>query len=211
MREYKRRHSAREQRARTSLGVVGVGLARLTGDPSSTRVWRQGAKGEAKVAARLSKLLNGPDVHLLHDRRLLGHGRANIDHLAMGPGGITVIDAKALHGKVRIETVGSLFSQRQRLLRVAGRDRTHLLQSVQRQADVVREQLSESGFPAVDVRCALCFPDVEGLPLLRRLELEGVIIAGPRRVAKLARRPGPLGEDEVQRLLYTLASVLAPA
>jgi hypothetical protein len=210
-REYERRHNAREQRARARLGIVGVALARFTGDPSSTRAWMQGADGEAKVAVRLSKLLDGTGVHLLHDRRLSGRRRANIDHLAIGPGGVTVIDAKALSGKVRVETVGGLFSKSEQLLRVAGRDRTRLVRGVQMQAEVVREWLSRSDFPAVEVCPALCFSKVEGRPLLCRLELEGVVLAGPRRVAKLARRPGPLGQDEVQRLLYALASALAPA
>jgi hypothetical protein len=41
--------------------------------------------------------------------------------------------------------------------------------------------------------------------------LDGVILAGPRRIAKLARRPGSLGEPEVQSVLYALAKMLAPA
>lgn len=210
-REYERRHNAREQLARARLGVVGVGLARLTGDPRSTRVWRQGADGEARVAARLTKLLRGSGVQLIHDRRVPGHGHANIDHLAVGPGGVTVIDAKALHGEVRVETVGGLFSGRQQLLRVDGRDRTRLVRGVQRQAEVVRERLAENGLHTIDVRCALCFANAEGLPWLRQLELDGVVLAGPRRVAKLVQRPGTLAEADLQRVLCALAETLAPA
>ncbi|MGH2912628.1 MAG: hypothetical protein ACRDJ3_09165, partial [Solirubrobacteraceae bacterium] len=44
MREYARRHDAREQRARERMGLLGVGIARLPGDPASTRAWRQGAE-----------------------------------------------------------------------------------------------------------------------------------------------------------------------
>ena len=178
------------RRARERFGVVGVGIARITGDPSSTRVWQQGAQGEAKVATRLGKLLEGSGVHLLHDRRLIGHGRANIDHLAVGPGGVTVIDAKAVHGEILVESVGGLFSARQQLLRVAGRDRTRLVRGVQKQAEVVRERLADSGLHTVEVRCALCFVNTDGLPWLRRLELDGVTLDGPKRVAKLACRPG---------------------
>jgi hypothetical protein len=209
-RKYERLHDARERRARARLGLVGVGLARIVGDPRSTSAWKQGADGEAKVAARLGKLLDGSGVHLLHDRRLTGHGRANIDHLAVGPGGVTVIDSKAVRGKIRVETVGGLFCKHQQLLRIAGRDRTRLVRGVQRQAEVVREQLRQCGFEEVEVRSALCFCKGERLAL-RRLELEGVVLAGPRRVANLARRPGALGQEEVQRLLYALAGVLAPA
>ncbi len=211
MREYARRRDVRERRARERMGAVGVGLARIFGDPQSTRAWRQGAEGEAKVGARLHKLLEGTGVHLLHDRRLTGHGKANVDHLAVGPGGVTVIDAKTLHGDVRVEAVGGLFSQREQLLKVAGRDRTRLVRGVRAQAEVVRACLSGHGFSAVEVRCALCFADAGGLPFLRRLELDGVTIDGTRRVAKLARRPGSLREAEVQRVLQALAAALPVA
>jgi hypothetical protein len=175
------------------------------------RAWRQGEEGEEKVAARLRKLLDGTGVHLLHDRCLSGHAKANIDHLAVGPGGVTVIDAKVERGDVRVQTVGGLFSQREQLLKVAGRDRTRLVRGVRAQAEVVRACLSEHGFTAIEVRCALCFADAGGLPLLCRLELDGVTIDGARRVAKLARRPGSLREAEVQRALQALALALPPA
>jgi hypothetical protein len=154
-------------------------------------------------------LLDGTGVHLLHDRRLASHPKANIDHLAVGPGGVTVIDAKAVRGDVRVQTVGGPFSQREQLLKVAGRDRTRLVRSVRAQAEVVRTCLYTHGFHAVEVRCALCFPD--GLPLLRHLELDGVIVDGTKRVAKLARRPGSLREAEVQRVLQALATALPAA
>jgi nuclease-like protein len=163
------------------------------------------------VGARLHKLLEGTGVHLLHDRRMGGHGKANIDHVTVGPGGVTVIDAKALGGDVRVEAVGGLFSQREQLLKVAGRDRTRLVRGVRAQGEVVRACLAAHGFPAVEVRCALCFAAAGGLPLLRRLELDGVTIDGTRRVAKLARRPGSLREAEVQRVLQALATALPAA
>jgi len=93
LREYERRRQRREQRAREKLGGPGVLLTRLIAEPQSTRSWRQGGRGEVRVGARLAKYLHGDDVRLLHDRSVPRHGRANIDHLAVGPGGVTVIDA----------------------------------------------------------------------------------------------------------------------
>lgn len=186
-------------------------VARIAGDPSSTLAWKTGAAGERRVAARLTKLLDGTGVQLLHDRRVSTRRKTNIDHIAIGPGGVTVIDAKAVRGRVRVELSGGLLYQGHRLLRVAGRDRTILVRGVQAQAEVVRQLLCETGFAAVEVRPALCFADAEGLPLFRRLELDGVMIDGPRRVAKLANRPGSLGKKDIQRIFSELASVLAPA
>jgi hypothetical protein len=163
---------------------------------------------EGKAAARLRRLLENTGVHLLQDRHLAGHGKVSIDHLAVGPGGVTVIDAKALRGNVRVQTVGGPFSQREQLLKVAGRDRTRLVRA---QAEVVRACLSTHGFHAVEVRCAICFADGAGLPLLRRLELDGVIVDGAKRVAKLALRPGSLREAEVQRVLQALVAALPSA
>jgi Nuclease-related domain len=134
MAEYERRRIARERRARGALGSFGAFLARITGDPTSTKVWKQGAEGEVRLARRLNKLLKRSGVWLLHDRRIPGHGQANIDHLAIGPGGITVIDAKTHHGKVRVQKLG-LFSRRRQVLRINGRNQTRLVDGVQRQAE----------------------------------------------------------------------------
>lgn len=164
-----------------------------------------------KVAARLAKLLDGSGVHLLHDRRVPDRVRANIDHLAVGPGGVTVIDAKALRGTVRVESVGGLFSPRRKLLKVNGRNCTRLVEGVKRQAEAVRVLLVRNGFDAVEVRCALCFSNVDGLPLLARLRIDEVVIDGPRAIAKLARRAGPVDAAAVQHLARMLDSSLTPA
>lgn len=210
LREYARRREARERRARERAGVVGVWWTRLSGDPLSTRWWKQGGDGEVTVARRLAELLGGSGVHLLHDRRMPGRSRSNIDHIAVGPGGITVIDAKTVAGKVRVEAVGGLFGPRRRELRVKGRDRTRLVYGVRAQAETVRVLLAQRGI-AIDVRCALCFAGVDGLPWFRRLELEGVVVDGPRRVAKLAGRPGIYTDDEVQRIVRLLVAALPSA
>ena len=96
-REHQRRRARREQRARerwdvVGLGGVGAGLARLNA-PQHERAWAVGAHGEERVAMRLEKHLADSGAVLLHDRRV-PNSRANIDHLAIGPGGATVIDAK---------------------------------------------------------------------------------------------------------------------
>ena len=72
LREYQRRHDARDQRARDKLGGVGAFLVKLTDEPSSIRVWQQGGNGEVRVGARLEKLLEGTGIRLLHDRRARG-------------------------------------------------------------------------------------------------------------------------------------------
>jgi hypothetical protein len=211
LREYEERHRRREQHAREALGGFGVFLSRALDEPSSTRVWQQGGQGEVRAGARLEKHLEGTAVQLLHDRRIPGHGKANIDHLAVGPGGVTVIDTKTHRGKVRVERVGGLFAPRRSVLRISGRDRTSLIDGVERQVDLVREVLTRAGHREIDVRGALCFPDVDGIPLFRQLIVRDVAIDGPKPVAKLAARPGVLSDGMVSRLWDELARSLPPA
>ncbi len=90
--EGQRRREQRIAKRRSQFGVLGAGLAALN-DPQHEQSWREGARGERKTAERLVKGLAKTGVVLLHDRRTPG-SRANIDHLAIGPGGVTVIDSR---------------------------------------------------------------------------------------------------------------------
>jgi hypothetical protein len=203
-REFQRRHDARVQGARERFGSLGAGMAWLAGDPRSTTSWRRGAEGEEKVARRLEKLLSGKDVELIHDRLMPEARTANIDHVAVGPGGVTVIDSKNLSGKVRVQSTART------TLRVGGSNRTKLVHGVQRQAEAVRELLHAASIQ-VEVRAALCLASTDGLPLFRRLEVDGVLIDGPTRVAKLAARPGTLSEQQRRLIRETLSLGLREA
>jgi hypothetical protein len=213
VREYERRRAQREQRARARLGPVGQALARLIGDPQSTRAWKQGADAEVRVAHQLAKHLQRREVVLLHDRRIPGRGRANIDHIAIGPGGITVIDTKSTRGRLRIEKRGGLFSPRHELLIINGRARTHLVDGLERQIEAVRTVIAELAAGDPDVRGALCFPNLEGLPRLGQLTMHSGTIAidAPRGVAKLARREGPMTPHFIKRIGGHLAHQFPPA
>lgn len=211
LREYDRRRARRERAAREKFGRLGRALVGLTDEPHTTRVWKQGGEGEVRTAQRLAKHLNGRGVLLLHDRRIKGHGQANIDHLAVGAGGVTVIDSKTHHGPVSVERVGGLFSPRRSELRINGRDQTELIDGVEDQIEYVRAALAKANVLDVDVRGALCFPHPDGLPLFGQLRVRGIIIDGPRPVAKLAARPGALSADVIQTLWRRLDQAFPPA
>jgi hypothetical protein len=209
-REYERRHQRRRDHAREKAGLVGAVLAHVIGEPQSTKSWAQGARGERGTAARLEKHLAGHPVRLLHDRRIPGHGKANLDHLAVGPGGVTVIDSKTHRGEIRVERVGGLFTDRHSVLKIGGRDQTKLIDGVERQVQLAAAALTRAGFGDLDIRGALCFPDSDGLPL-RQLSVRGIVIDGPKPIAKLARRAGPLPVDQVDQLAHELAALFAVA
>jgi hypothetical protein len=199
LREYERRRARREDEARRKLGRLGVALAALASEPQETKAWKRGGEAEVKTAARLAKHLDGRGVRMLHDRRVPGHGRANIDHILVGAGGVTVVDTKAWRGRVRVVRKGGLFSSRLLLL-VDGRDRTALVEGVEAQVGYVRGMLKMTDFEGLDVRGALCFVDPNGLPLFSSMRFREVLIDGPKRVAKLARRPGELDAEGAERV-----------
>ena len=152
--------------------------ARLAGESDNEFRWRRGAEGEERTAKRLATLLAKHDVEILHDLRVPG-SRANIDHLAIGPGGVTVIDSKLRKGELRLSR-GELW--------LGERRRTDLVTSVQKQVAVVRAVLEDAGLGDVNLRGAICWLRVGGLPDVGSLRVDGVLIEGPRPVAKLARR-----------------------
>jgi hypothetical protein len=67
------------------------------------------------------------------------------------------------------------------VLLIGGRDRTQLVAGVERQIEYVRSALSIIDHNQVDIRGALCFPNVDGLPLLGQLVVRDVIIDAPNR------------------------------
>jgi hypothetical protein len=62
-------------------------------------MWEKGELGERAVGAQLDRLVP-LGWQVLHDVRWPGRPRANIDHVAVGPGGILVVDAKNWSGRV---------------------------------------------------------------------------------------------------------------
>jgi hypothetical protein len=205
-REHERRRRAREQRVRDRHPRIGGVLFALSDAPQHETAWRTGAEGEVRVARALEHHLRKHDtVHLFHDRRIRG-SRANIDHLAVGPGGITVIDAKWLKGRVEVRRDGGILRPRRERLFVAGRDKAKLVEGLLRQVAAVREAL-----PAADVRGAFCFADVEGLPTFGRLTVAGLAVCGPRGAARLARREGSLDPGVALDLARDVERLFPPA
>ncbi len=171
--------------------------------PQHEKAWDQGAEGEVKAAQRLEQLLAEHGVILLHDRKMPG-SRANIDHIAIGPGGITVIDAKRYtSGAVRLRRSGGILSPRREQLTVGGRDRTKIVDGVIGQVEAVRAVAS------CDVRGVLCIVDGD-IPLLR-IETRGVSVRGTRGTAKIARRHGEMTPEQVHRLAAEMARRFPPA
>lgn len=209
-REYERRRQARIERQRDRFGRIGGWAAELSTGPLHEQAWARGADGERRNAIRLEKLVARQPVIFLHDRRVPG-SRANIDHIAIAPAGVFVIDSKNAKGAVKIDWAGGLFSERRWFLKVAGRDRTSWVEGVERQVEVVRTALAAAGFAETPLRGALCMANGEGLPWIGHPRLREVAICRPRHVAKWLRADGPMPLETVRAVHTALDRALPPA
>jgi hypothetical protein len=154
-------------------------LEALSADSRNEARWAQRAESEER-ARRLHTLLAGSGVRLLTDRRVPG-ARASVDHIAIGPRGVTVIDAIREAGRPRVAN---------RCLLVDGEDRTALVLDVLRHVEVIRLGLAAT--PNLPIGGAICWVEPDGLPRVRRLTVRGVPIEGPRVLADELRGPGPV-------------------
>lgn len=163
----------------------------------STTAWRTGADGEVAVGAVLDGLTRD-GWRALHDRRVPGK-RSNIDHVAVGPGGVWTVDAKSYKGRLTVQRGG--------VVRVAGRDVTKLLDQAREQAAVAAIALA-GAVPVVEP--VLCFVGTE-LPR-RHTVVGGVHLVTRKGLARLlSSAPAVLGADEVERAADLLGRALVRA
>jgi hypothetical protein len=208
-RELERRRARREAKTREDHPRLGGLLLRFQTPPPSERAWRDGAIGEEAVASHLARRC--PDVVVLHDRRMPG-SRANIDHIAIAPSGVWVIDTKRYKG--RIEVRKPFFGNAK--LVIGGRDKTKLVEGLGRQVDAVKAGL---GLIEQDVPVGGCFcfvnPDGQaggsGVPLFRTLNIDGFALFYPRKLSKHLNRRGPVGPEQVAVLAEALVELFPAA
>jgi len=202
-REGERRKANREKRVREKNPRTGGLRLALADAPKHETVWARGGGGEEHVAKLLAKHLNA-GVVVLHDRGIPG-SRANIDHIAIAPSGVWVIDTKRYRGKVAISK--PLFGKAK--LIIGGRDQTKLIDGLARQVGLVEAVMAEVAAD-VPVRGALCFVDSE-LPILGKLSFNGYPLLHSKALAKRVNGGGPLSIEQVQTVAVELARRFPPA
>lgn len=109
--------------------LIGVELAALAGMVVADRVysrrfdsWLQGAEGEESVGRAL-EALEPQGWYAVHDISL---GRGNVDHVAIGPGGIFAIETKSRRGRIPIDRIDfrwlkQAYAERKLLERITGK------------------------------------------------------------------------------------------
>lgn len=161
--------------------------------------------GEETLAARLSQLAS-ERVVVLHDLRMPA-GQRNIDHLAVTPRGVFVIDAKYYSGAVDKRNAGSIFRPDLRLY-VGDRECTALLHGVEDQAEVVRDVLRLAGFVDAPVRAVLCFIGAEWGHFGTPFKLGDVLVTYPRFLYRVLEKDVEIATSAIQDAGRVLATVL---
>lgn len=207
-REHDRRRQKREDRVRARHPRLGGLILALTDDPHSTKAWDTGARGEELLAGRLDAVV-GPSLRLLHDRRIPA-SKANIDHLAITPTGVYVIDAKRYQGKPRQQVDGGFLRQRTEKLLVGRRDCTHLVAGVRRQVGTVRDLLS-SPHPEAPIHGVLCFVEADWPLIGGDFTIDDIHVLWPKKLQQLLLTNGPLSADTIAALHGSLATGLKSA
>lgn len=142
------------------------------------RAWSVGAQGERQVAEVLTTMQRYGWT-ALHDVHWPGRPQANIDHIAIGPGGVVVIDAKNWSGTVTV---------RDGVLRQNGYQRARQTDGVAQAAAAVTTLLAPAHRTAT--RAVLCLAaqdlDVEpvtGVDVVGRWQLPELLLGLPPRLS----------------------------
>ena len=172
-----------------------------------------GAIGERKAAEALAELCGHAVLFLIN--RKLGKERSDghIDVVAVTSAGVRVIDVKRYKdAAVAVRRTGGSFSPVREQLMIAGRDKTNLLNSLNRRRDAVSSALATFALSGpIAVERGFCFV-AANLPMFGTSTIDGVPLLGPKgTAASLNSATGILNRDTRERLHRHLADALPPA
>ena len=164
-------------------------------EKQATTAWKVGAAGERRVAEVLEAAVG---VQGLHDRIRPGSKTANIDHIAVGPSGVFVIDAKQYKGTLEMRDKGTMFRPDPRLY-VNGRDQTKLADGVLLQIEALKGVLAER-WPEVPFHGVLCFVGAEWTKSKPK-NVNGVVVIWPKDLTQHVSAPGQFANkvEEIAR------------
>jgi hypothetical protein len=134
------------------------------------------------------------------------NGRGDIDLIAITPTGVYVIDAKAITGRVRVQHP---WLSEPKLL-VDGRDRTKLIDGLDRQLHAVGAVLASADHSAIPVHGVLCFTQAN-LPLIGTRHIRGHQLLYRKALANRLNTDGPITPSTLTQLARALAAALPTA
>ena len=167
--------------------LIAVALGfELWGTSSHITAYGKGAEGERLTGRALEKL---PGYVVLHDRKIPG-SKANIDHVAIGPAGVFVIETKNYKGEVKVRG-NELF--------VGGHRRTAIVEQTWREAVAVQSVLAEHmARLGTDVSPVLCIHGSQ----VPWDTVQGVRIVGPKGLKTLiVKAPHKISDEDISALV----------
>ena len=158
------------------------------------------------LAAHLHQELHGRAV-VLDDRRVPG-AKAAVTHIVIAPSGVWVVEAKDLDGRVERRDVGGWFRVDERLY-VAGKDRSHLVDGLDRHVIAIENLLAQAGLTSVPVHAALCFVNSDWGWFAKPFSLSGVWVTWPERLTELVLEWKAIPDSEFDSLARAVAARLS--
>ncbi len=159
----------------------------------------QGNAGERRVA-QLLDIIDGTGWVMLHDRYKSLTSPANLDHVAVGPPGVLVIDSKNwTGGRLRYDERGMAIGRYRR---------DDELLNAKVDADIVR-RVATTAVPDVGVLGVLAFVEDVGLPGPVHHQ-HVVLLQAEQLLAWLTSQPARLTPAQVHQLGSTLDAALPP-
>ena len=169
-------------------------LARFLGVHTEERGWRIGADGEEKVAAKLAKVAQrDPRWRFLHSIPVGTRG-SDIDHLAIGPGGVFTINTKH-HPGAKIWVGGNTF--------LVDGHKQQYVRNARHEAERGARLLSKSTGFAVPVDGLIV--TVNSGDLVVKSQPTGVNVVSRAQVGRWLLRLGPTLSDDQIDAIYEVA------
>lgn len=203
--------AARTEAIKAAHPILGRIVLAVDPLPDRGKSWEKGAVGEEKFGALLDELSSASDgrVLVLHDRRI-PRSKANIDHVAVTPTGIWVVDAKRYTGKVDCADRGGWLRSDIRLT-VGGRDRSKVVRGVHTQLGHIASALTGSTFEGVPTHGALCFIDADWGWFAKPFAVGGVLVSWGKKLRERLVADGPVDEATRTAVHRYLAASFPPA
>ena len=168
---------AEVERVARSAAPIRSAVARLFDVKNDERAWRLGRKGEEAVGERLARLPQ--DWHVLHSVEVGVRG-SDIDHFAVGPGGVYTINAKH-HPGAKVWVGGECFM-------VNGHRQPYVRNSRYEAARASRILSQHAGFPVPVVGVIAVMAAHEGLTVKAQPDDGKVHVVARKQIDTWLRR-----------------------
>lgn len=158
------------------------------------------------LSAHLHQALQGRAL-VLDDRRVPG-AKAVLNHIIVASSGVWIVEGKEYEGRVERRDIGGWFKVDERLY-VAGKDRSHLVDGLDRHVIGVENLLAQAGLTSVPVHSALCFVGAEWGWFPKPFSMSGVWVTWPERLTELVLEWKAIPESDFNTLARAVAARLA--